>query len=59
MNVCSLCLEMENLDKSLNQKEANHLCKHLSTQMDLKENEIQSFIPKFVPLIEAYEMLTP
>ncbi len=54
MNVCSLCLEMENLDKSQNQKEVNHLCKHLSTQIDLKENEINKFLPKFVPLIEAY-----
>ena len=56
VSVCSLCLELENSAKNRIQNEATHLCKHLSTQMDLKENEIQSFIPKFVPLIEAYEM---
>ena len=56
VNVCSLCLEMENLEKKLIQNEATHLCKHLSTQMDLKVNEINSFLPKFLPLIDAYKM---
>ena len=56
VNVCSLCLEMENLEKKLIQNEATHLCKHLSTQMDLKVNEINSFIPTFLPLIDAYKI---
>ena len=47
---------MENLDKSQNQKEVTHLGKHLSTQMDLKVNEINSFVTKFLPLIEVYKI---
>ena len=54
VKVCSLCLELENSAMTSVQNEATHLCKHLSSQMDLKVNEINSFLPKFLTLIEAY-----
>ena len=56
IKVCDLCFEKYDMEKSEHQNKAAHLCKHVSTQLNLKI-KMEDFIPKFVTLEEAFEGL--